>query len=157
MPDDKSKTVHPLLLDKNMRWVGAVEKAIEGLTVEQQKALMREAGMDCAADILALCEKSLGHEIASVADLVRGWNLLRASRGLHGDWVLEDNVVRCVFRECGCPLVRSGLVQLHPARCLCSQNMMETIFSKVAGKTVSVEIRQAIGRENAVCEFRVIL
>jgi len=156
MPADEPKTVHPLLLDKNMRWIGALEKAMAELPIKQQKEVMSRAGRDCAADILALCEKSLGHAIASIADLLRGWNLLRASRDLHGDWMLEGNIVRGVFKECGCPLVRSGLVQLHPARCLCSQNMMETIFSKVAGRTVSVEILQAIGRGDAVCEFFVV-
>ena len=155
MPGDNHKRVHPLLLDKNIRWIGAVEKSIAKLHAAQQKTVMHEAGWECAADLLTLCEKSLGRAIASVADLVKGWNLLRADRGLHGDWVLEGNIVRGVFQECGCPLVRSGLVQLHPARCFCSQSMMETIFSEIAGKEVSVEILRTIGRGDAVCEFHV--
>jgi len=157
MPIENNKTVHPLLLDKNMRWISAVEKAISDLPVDQQKALMVEAGRACAEDVLKLCEKELGQEIASIEDLIRGWNMLRSNRNLHGGWVLEGNIVKGMFTECGCPLVRSGLVQLHPARCYCSQNMMETIFSKVARKVVVVEIRQAIGRGDDVCEFHIVL
>jgi hypothetical protein len=117
---------------------------------------MGQTGKGCAEDILALCEKELGREIFSIEDLIRGWNKLRSNRNLHGGWMLEGNTVKGVFAECGCPLVRSGLVQLHPARCYCSQNMMETIFSKVARKKVAVEIRQAIGRGDGVCEFHVV-
>ena len=96
---------------------------------------------------------ALGVVVESVADLVRGWNLVRQNRNLHGDWVLDDNVVRGLFEECGCPLVRAGLVELEPSHCWCSQNMMEAIFSRAAKGTVSVEIKQSIGRGDKVCEF----
>jgi hypothetical protein len=58
-----------------------------------------------------------------------------------------------IFKECGCPLVRSGMIALHPIQCLCSQGMMEMIFSKVAMRSVKVEIKRAIGRGDDVCEF----
>lgn len=155
MPDENHKTVHSLLLDKNMRWIGALEKSIAALPAGQQKLLMAEAGRSCAGEILALSEKSLGREIVSIEDLIEGWNMLRSRRNLYGGWVRAGNTIKGLFTECGCPLVRSGLVQLQPARCFCSQNMMETIFSKIARKEVVVEIRQAIGRGDAVCEFHV--
>jgi hypothetical protein len=155
MPAENHKTLPSLLLDKNMRWIGALEKSVSALPAGQQKALMAEAGRSCAGEVLVLCEKSLGREIFSIEDLIEGWNLLRSSRNLYGGWVRVGNTVKGLFTECGCPLVRSGLVQLQPARCFCSQNMMETIFSKIARKEVAVEIRQAIGRGDAVCEFHV--
>ena len=152
MPEDK-KQIHPLLFEKNKRWIGSIEKGLADLDIQQQKLVMLEAGEECSFDILALCEKALETTVDSVADLVRGWKLVRQSRNLHGYWMLEGYVVRGVFEECGCPIVRAGLVELKPVQCWCSQNMMEAIFSKAAKGMVSVEIRQSIGRGDKVCEF----
>jgi len=156
MANDR-KQIHPLLLEKNKRWIEAIEKGIVGLDPQQQKLVMQQAGRDCSLDIWTLCEKALETTVDSVADLVRGWNLVRERRNLHGDWVLEGKVVRGVFEECGCPLVRAGLVELQPVQCWCSQNMMEAIFSRAAKEIVSVEIRQSIGRGGKVCEFYITL
>jgi len=151
------KQIHPLLLEKNKRWIGAIENGIAGLDPQQQKLVMQEAGRDCSLDIGTLCEKALETMMDSVADLVRGWNLVRQSRNIDGDWVLEGKVVRGVFEECGCPLIRAGLVELPPVQCWCSQNMMEAIFYRAAKEMVSVEIRQSIGRGDKVCEFCITL
>lgn len=111
--------------------------------------------MDCSRDIWSLCEKALNGTVESVADLIQGWNLVRQSRDLNGDWILEGNVAHGLFEECGCPLVRAGLIELKPSHCWCSQNMMEAIFSRAAKKKVSVEIIQSIGRGDKVCEFQI--
>ena len=95
----------------------------------------------------------MGRQIDTIKDLVTGWNILRDARNLKGRWRLENGVAHGIFDECGCPLVRSGLIELHPIQCLCSQGMMEMIFSKVAKKAVRVEIKRTIGRGDSVCEF----
>ncbi|MBU0965034.1 MAG: hypothetical protein KKA54_01520 [Proteobacteria bacterium] len=152
---DEKKQIYPLLLEKNKRWIGAIEKGIAALDPREQKLVMQDAGRDCSPDIWGLCEKALGSPVDSVDDLIRGWNLVRQSRNLHGDWVVEGNVVHGVFTECGCPLVRAGLVELQPVQCWCSQNMMEGIFSRAAKGKVSGEVKQSIGRGDKVCEFYV--
>jgi len=156
MVDDK-KEIHPLLLEKNKRWIGAIEQGVAGFDPDQQKLVMKDAGKDCSQDIWILCEKFLNDKVESVADLVRGWNLLRQSRNLNGEWILEGNIVRGLFEECGCPLVRAGLVELQPIQCWCSQNMMEAIFSRAAERMVFVEIKQSIGRGDKICEFHIII
>jgi hypothetical protein len=115
------------------------------------------AGKSCATDLLLLCEKYLGEEVSSVEDLVTGWNIIRDKRNLTGRWEFEGNTLRGIFGECGCPLVRSGLIELHPVQCYCSQGMMETVFSQVSGKTVEVEIKRSIGRGDDVCDFLIKL
>jgi hypothetical protein len=120
---------------------------------DQQRAIMKPAGEACASDLLALCEEYLGYEVRSVEDLVAGWNALREQRNLTGAWAFEGNGLRGVFGECGCPLVCSGLIELHPVQCHCSQGLMESIFSHVAHKAVEVEIRRSIGRGDDVCDF----
>ena len=144
-----------LPVNKNKSWISLLHKSIDRLDQDQQAAIMKPCGEGCAADILALCEKILGRKVASIEDLIEGWNIRREQRGSHGKWEFEPNAIRGIFRECSCPLVSSGLVELHAVQCLCSQGMMETIFSKVAGRPITVEIKETIGRGGKVCHFLV--
>ena len=144
-------------IEKNKRWIAGLNEGIDKLGRELKTEIMKPAGKNCALDILALCEKVLGRKIETIEDLAIAWNLLRDKRNLKGKWELEGNTIRGIFGECGCPLVHSGLIQLHPIQCLCSQGMMETIFSQVAKKTVEVDIRRSIGRGDDVCEILVFI
>jgi len=140
-------------INKNRRWVARLHESIGQLDPGQQTTIMKPAGESCASDLISLCEKYLGKEVSCVNDLVTGWNAIRRQRNLKGKWEFEGNGVRGVFSECGCPLVCSGLIELHPVQCYCSQGLMETIFSRVTGLEVEVEIRHSIGRGDDVCDF----
>lgn len=146
-----------LPINKNKSWISLLHKSINGLDENQQAAIMKTCGQGCASDLLSACEKLLSKKVNSLEDLITGWNMIRDKRGLTGRWKYEPNAIRGLFRECGCPLVRSRLIELHPVQCYCSQGMMETIFSKVAHKPVEVEIRQTIGRGDTACHFLVQL
>ncbi len=97
-----------LPLNKNKSWIALLHKSINGLDENQQAAIMKPCGQGCASDVLALCEKLLGKKVNSLEDLITGWNMIRDKRGLTGRWEFELNAVRGIFRECGCPLVKSG-------------------------------------------------
>jgi predicted hydrocarbon binding protein len=140
-------------LHKNRSWIAHLHKGIDQLDERTKAAIMRPAGEACASDLLSLCEKYLEKKIESVEDLVAGWNIVREERRLTGKWQIKGHTIRGVFEECGCPLVRSGLIELHPVQCYCSQGLMETIFSQVAKKKVEVKIKRSIGRGDDVCEF----
>lgn len=142
---------------KNRSWMARVHQGIDHLDLDVKCAIMKLAGQACASDILLLCERYLGKKVGSVEDLIAGWNIIRSRRNLKGSWVKEGNTLRGIFGECGCPLVRSGLVELHPVQCYCSQGMMETIFSQVSGKRIGVEIKRSIGRGDDVCDFSINL
>ncbi len=144
-----------LPINKNKSWVSLLHASISGLDEQQQALIMKPCGQGCAADILSLCERYLGRNVGSLDDLVTGWNMIREARGLSGKWVQEQKSIRGIFRECGCPLVRSGLIELHRVQCYCSQGMTETIFASVAGRPIEVEILQTIGRGDEVCHFLV--
>jgi len=133
-------------IGKNRIWIKGIHEGIDQLGEDIKLGVMRPAAIHCAADLLVLCEDYLGKLIDSENDLITGWNLLRKDRGLTGNWVWEGEVIRGIFNECGCPLVSSGLVELHPVQCYCSQNMMESIFSRAAKKAVNVKIERSIGR-----------
>ena len=104
-----------------------------------------------------MCQDCLGREIETIEDLVEGWNRAREKRGIKGNWEFAGETIRCELDACGCPLVRSGMVELHPVQCYCSQGLMETVFSLVAKRRIEVDIKQSIGRGDNVCEFIVSL
>jgi hypothetical protein len=142
-----------LPLGKNRKTIALLHENIAGLDEQQQASIMNRSGQGCADDILALCEKILRRKVNSVEDLVGGWNRIRKNAGLKGKWEIDNDEVRGIFSECGCPLVRSGLIKLHPVQCYCSRGMLETIFSSAAGRRGVVELRQTIGRGGKVCSF----
>lgn len=146
-----------LPVNKNRSWIAELQKSIDRLNNADKAAIMKPAGQACAADVVALCERYLGIRVSSIEHLVTGWNMIREKRGLTGRWEYEKQGVRGIFRECGCPLVRSGLIELHPVQCYCSQGMMETVFSRVSGRPTVVELIRTIGRGDDACEFLVKL
>lgn len=138
---------------KNRKWIKGLHEGIDQLGEDFKLDVMRPAAIHCAEDLLLLCEDYLGKTIDSENDLISGWNMLRNDRRLTGNWVLEGEIIKATFNECGCPLVRSGLVELHPVQCNCSQNMMKSIFCQASKKAVNVKIERSIGRGDSVCEF----
>ncbi|AGL02282.1 hypothetical protein [Desulfoscipio gibsoniae] len=144
-------------IDKNKRWITGLHESINQLGKDLQAAIMKPVGKQCASDLFSLCESYLRNKIDTTEDLINGWNTLREKRNLKGKWELEGDKIRGTFYECGCPLIRSGMIDLHPIQYYCSQGMMEMIFSKAAKKTVKVEIKRSIGWGDDVCEFLIKL
>jgi hypothetical protein len=142
---------------KNQRWVAGLHEGIDQLDQDLKNKIMKPAGNNCALDLLALCEKYLEKRIESIEGLVSGWNVLREKRNLKGKWEFEGKNIRGIFGECGCPLVQSGLIRLHPVHCYCSQQMMENIFSRMTKEKVEVAIKRSICRGDNACEFLVRL
>jgi predicted hydrocarbon binding protein len=72
-----------------------------------------------------------------------------------GRWIRDDDIITSICEACGCPLVRAGLVKPSPTFCNCSRGWVEAVFETVLGRPVTVELEQAIGRGDPVCEFTV--
>jgi predicted hydrocarbon binding protein len=142
-----------LPINKNLRWMAGLHASLDQLDEDVKAAVMKRAGVSCAADLYQLCENFLGKKVETIDDLTMAWNLVRAHRALKGQWEFAGNFIRGIFYECGCPLVSSGLIKLHPVQCYCSLGMMETIFSRVAQKPVQVDLVRSIGRGDTACEF----
>jgi predicted hydrocarbon binding protein len=140
-------------INKNQRWMASLHESLDQLDGDLKAAIMKRAGRQCAADLLLLCAAHLGKQVETIEELIRVWNHIRAKRDLKGKWEFEENLIRAIIYECSCPLVSSGLMQLHAVQCYCSLGMMETIFSQVAQKPVEVDLVRSIGRGDEVCEF----
>jgi predicted hydrocarbon binding protein len=153
---EKTHSINETILLKNRQWTCELEKGIAKLPGELQQQVMQGPGKDCAQVILKLCTKYLGHATKGIEDLLDGYNLMRENLGLHGGkWRMEGGEAVGVFSECGCPMIRTGLLDLHPTRCLCTHAMLENLFQEVTGGTAQVEIVQSIGRGDKVCRFEV--
>jgi predicted hydrocarbon binding protein len=70
-----------------------------------------------------------------------------------GRWIRDDDIITSICEACGCPLVGAGLVKPSPTFCNCSRGWVEAVFEIVLGRPVTVELKQAIGRGDPVCEF----
>jgi len=152
-PREEETPTMSIPVDKNRKWIADLHESIDRLEEDAKATIMKPVGKTCAADLLKLCESHLGKEVVTAEDLIAGWNLLRERRGLQGRWEIDGDVIRGVFGECGCPLVRAGMIDLHPVLCYCSQGMMETIFAAAAGQGVPVDVKRTIGRGDNACEF----
>lgn len=74
-----------------------------------------------------------------------------------GRWTRDGDTITSVCAECGCPLVRAGLVKRSPTFCDCSRGWVEVVFEAALARPVDVELKRAIGRGDPVCEFVVHL
>jgi hypothetical protein len=141
----------------NVSWIESVEKTLDELgnraLVNQ---IMKAAGQKCAEAILADCEDILGKKPETVDELIEANNRRRSQKlNLDNYWQREGNRAHLVLDECGCGLVKAGLVKLNPVHCLCSAGLWENLFSTVCRGSVRVEIDQAFGFGDTRCEFTV--
>jgi hypothetical protein len=74
-----------------------------------------------------------------------------------GKWVRRGNIVSSTCNECGCPLVRHGVVKNPEVFCDCSKGWVDTIFSTLFKRPVQVRLEKSIGRGDDECRFSVIL
>jgi len=120
------------------------------------KEVMKAAGEKCSIQIFDDCRQILGKSPESVDELLDAMNKRRSqNHNLTSLWEKQDNAAHLILEECNCTLVKAGLAEPNPVHCLCSEGMMESLFSKVCGGEVSVELAKSIGNGHDVCEFHV--
>ena len=123
----------------------------EGFVHETHTRLLEACGEACAAHHGDL-EKA--EELGGAFDDIDG--LLAELNGRFdwcGEWRRDGDAIVSICSQCGCPLVREGLVKLVPAFCECSRGFVGALFERVLGQSVSVVLKRAIGRGDPVCEF----
>ena len=118
------------------------------------KEVMKAAGEQCSVQIMDDCRQILGKNPGSEDELLDAMNQRRSqNHHLTSLWEKQGNTAHLILEECNCTLVKAGLVEPNPVHCLCSQGMMETLFSKFCRGQVKVELVKSIGNGNDVCEF----
>jgi predicted hydrocarbon binding protein len=136
------------------KWLETLMAGLEAAVDERTRAkVMESCGRACAhhhGDMeKARAIKGSAQEI--------GERLAKLNRQVLwcGSWVRDGETITSVCEECGCPLVRAGLVELSPTFCNCSRGWVKAVFETIWGRPVEVELKQAIGQGDPVCEFTV--
>lgn len=138
----------------NLNWIESLENCLADCgNLALTKEVMKAAGKNCSIQIFNDCEQILGKFPQSVDDLLDAMNQRRSLSSL---WEKKGNTARLILEECNCTLVKAGLAKPNPTHCLCSQGMMENLFSKVHKGTVNVTLVKSIGNGHDVCEFFVM-
>jgi hypothetical protein len=74
-----------------------------------------------------------------------------------GRWMRSDDLISSTCRECGCPLVRHGVVRNTGVFCHCSKGWVETILGILLKRPVMVELEKALGLGDDECRYVVHL
>jgi predicted hydrocarbon binding protein len=136
------------------KWVESLLSALEAnVDAEARVRLMEACGRACAVHHGDLERAEAAGEHTD--DLDELLDSLNRNVSWRGAWRREADVIVSVCEQCGCPLVREGLVKLSPAFCACSTGFVKALFERALGRPVLVRLEQAIGRGDPVCRFSV--
>ena len=145
------------VIELTSNWIGSLETCLaERGNQALTKVVMKAAGKKCSVQILDDCRQILGKNPESVDELLDAMNQRRLqAHNLDSLWEKKGNKAHLIIEECNCILVKAGLAKPNPVHCMCSQGMMESLFSVVYRGQVSVELVKSIGNGHDVCEFHV--
>ncbi len=133
-------------------WVSSLLSSAEELLDEATKErLLESCGRACA---IHYGSSEMAQSIAKSADQI-DQHLDQVNQKIPwcGKWVRDKDTITCVCESCGCPLVREGLVALSPIFCNCSRGYVKAVFEVILGGPVTVELKQAIGRGDPMCQY----
>jgi len=74
-----------------------------------------------------------------------------------GKWINHGDRIESTCRECGCLLVKNGLVTRTEIFCYCSKGWVKTIFDTLLKKPVRVELEKALGFDDDECRYVVFV
>jgi predicted hydrocarbon binding protein len=135
------------------KWVETLMSTLEILVDEDTRAgLMESCGRVCALHHGSIEQAiAIKHSAKEMDELL---DKLNQQEGLWcGNWERDGDTIYSVCKECGCPLVRTGLVRPSPTFCNCSRGWVKAVFETILERPVEVELEQAIGRGDPVCRF----
>lgn len=132
----------------------AVMEGLDSLDEESKKEIMKRCGKACAEEemygpAVAIAERISEQEQA----LERVIERMNKEIAWCGDWMLEGDRITCTCEECGCPLVKNGVVKHTRVFCYCSLGWVETIFGILLNRKVHADLEKAIGFGDDVCRY----
>lgn len=134
---------------------------LDGLSLTDQETrqeIMRMCGEACAREEHWGPATLIAERIAEGEDDVERI-LARANDEILwcGKWVMQGDHIESTCRECGCSLVRFGVVKNTEVFCNCSKGWVQTIFSTLLRQPVRVDLEKAIGFGDDECRYIVRL
>ncbi len=140
------------LLRQTGRVIDHIVRGLEEVDEETKLRIMEKCGEACAQVGDLHIAVKIAEETDDLDEIV-----LRANTEIAwcGEWVREGNEITAVCRQCGCLLVRKGIVELAGAFCYCSRGWVKAIFEALLKRPVKVELEKAIGLGDDVCKYMV--
>jgi len=140
------------LLRQTGRMIDHIVRGLEEVDQETRLRIMERCGEACAEVGDLHIAVKIAEEIDDLDEIVS-----RANKEIAwcGEWVREGDEITAVCRQCGCPLVRQGIVELTGTFCYCSRGWVKAIFEALLKRPVKVELEKAIGLGDDVCKYTV--
>ncbi len=138
------------LLERSGRVINSIINGLEDLSVEQRRKIMEKSGEECAIAGSYKIAKRISQKTKDIEEIIEKIN---NQIPWCGKWKLEDNIIRSICNECGCPLIRNKIVNLRSTFCYCSLGWIKIIFKTLFHKPVQVEMLKSIGAGDDVCEY----
>ena len=140
------------LLRQTGRMIDSIVKGLEGIDQETTQSIMERWGEACAEKGDLGLAKKIAEETEGIDETIA-----RANDEIAwcGRWTRKGSTITAVCTNCGCPLVRRGIVELSGTFCLCSRGWVKTVFEALLERPVRVVLEKAIGRGDNVCKYNV--
>jgi len=138
--------------------LNAVLDGLGQMDAETRLRIMRMCGETCAREpywgpALEIAERIAREE----TDMDRCLERVNREISWCGRWVRLGRMIQSTCRECGCPLVRHGVVRSTGVFCHCSVGWVEAVFGALLRRPVRVELEKAIGLGDEECRYVVHL
>ena len=143
-----------MLLKRTTALLNSVLRGLDGFDLETRKKVMESCGVACARSDgdLGIAER-IATETQDEAQLLR---IANDEIPWCGTWIRDGDRIKATCVECGCPLVRNGVVPLSGTLCYCSRGWVKAIFETLLRRLVRVELEESIGLGGKVCSFVVL-
>src|SRR5512136_3006732 len=128
-------------------WFAGFSRGMETLDELSQRKILHECGKACAQSYTVQKFRQVKQNSADLDTFLL--NLSRESSGSKYERI-GSNTIRATYNNCGCDLVRLGLVK-SPALCECSAANLRENLEQSLGKSTSVAVETSILRGGTQC------
>lgn len=136
--------------------LNTVMEGLEAVDEESKLEIMKACGKVCADEETWGPAVDIARRISEQEqDLERIIERANEEIDWCGEWTLDGERITCTCEECGCLLVKSGVVRHTRVFCYCSLGWVETVFGILLKRRVSASLEKAIGFGDEVCRYEV--
>jgi len=132
----------------------AVMKGLDSVDEESKIDIMKRCGRACAEEEKWGPAIDIAGSISEQEqDLEKVIERMNKEIAWCGEWTLDGDRITCTCEECGCLLVKNGVVKHTKVFCYCSLGWVETIFGTLLKRKVRADLEKAIGFGDDVCTY----
>ena len=134
--------------------IDAVMDGLERFDTKTRKRIMQDCGEACAREEFFGPAFDAAKRI-SEEEIDADRILMRANKEISwcGKWIKSGRMILCTCSDCGCPLVKNGIVTRRKTFCYCSLGWHKIVFETLFKKPVRIELETAIGFGDEECRF----